>query len=157
MPTLMPSVKLWASSISRTRSKESSVASPRRRSSLLPEQIYGKSSLDLTRRVSEISLSKMDANDSERTLVGTLEVEDLDSRMSPHGQRRHSNSSPDYRSQKDGAIELRVDFFVVEDDRYAVRLGNYTGVWAGTASGSIPQTRSRYFGDHIHQHAYCRV
>ncbi|KHN97607.1 uncharacterized protein MAM_04622 [Metarhizium album ARSEF 1941] len=120
-----------------------------------------------TRRISETSLSNMDVNDSEHTLVDTLEVQDLylygdgdhhqerrslsaHSSTASHGPRPQSNS----QTKDTGCIERRVDYFVVEDDRYAVRFGNYTGIWAGNAGGSVPQTRSRYFGDHIHQHAY---
>ncbi|OAQ62390.1 hypothetical protein VFPPC_14139 [Pochonia chlamydosporia 170] len=133
----MPSVKEWATSFKSSR-----------RSSLDPS------------RTSQVSLSNMDVNDSERTLVNThtLEVQDLQTCTSEQSQDRRSSasSSSDQPSQaKDTrSIERRVDYCVVEDDRYAVRFGNYTGVWAGDAADSVPQTRSRYFGDHIHQQAY---
>lgn len=123
------------------------------------------SSLDpSSRRISETSLSNTDINDSERTLVGTLEVQDLHYYPSGQGRRSLSVVSPtpshqqqpqvNHQSKDGGCIQRRIDYFVIEDDRYAVRFGNYTGVWAGNAGVSVPQTRSRYFGDHIHQHAY---
>ncbi|OAA38351.1 hypothetical protein NOR_06741 [Metarhizium rileyi] len=110
------------------------------------------------RRVMALSMSIMDINDSERTLVGTLEVQDLhhfavdEERQSSPSRRQRPQ--PTEQAKDAGSIERRIDYCVVEDDRYAVRFGNYTGVWAGNAGRSVPQTRSRYFGDHIHQHAY---
>lgn len=53
-------------------------------------------------------------------------------------------------------IQRRVEVCVREDDDvYLVKNGNYTGVWSGDQSGR--QTRSRFFGDHIHQQAYPRA
>ncbi|GAB0134020.1 hypothetical protein EsDP_00002406 [Epichloe bromicola] len=151
----MPSVKDWASSLANINSRESSC---RRRASIADSYF---------RRISETSISNMDVNDSERTLVGSLEVEDMHSSYGmdqEQRQRQLSASSATCRKQgqemeKDNtkdrtSIERRVDYCVVEDDRYALELGNYTGVWAGNTCGSVPQTRSRYFGDHIHQSAY---
>ncbi|KAK2592561.1 hypothetical protein QQS21_009741 [Conoideocrella luteorostrata] len=147
----MPSVKNWATSFAKTSSRDTSC---RRRSSVAESYV---------RRISETSLSNMDVNDSERTLVDTLEVED----MQPYDvcqQRRESrassatashqnqHSAKEYKGPR--SIERRVDYCVVEDDRCAVQFGNYTGVWAGSPGSSVPQKRSRYFGDHIHQNAY---
>ncbi|QPG95610.1 hypothetical protein C2857_001371 [Epichloe festucae Fl1] len=150
----MPSVKHWASSLANINSREFSC---RRRASIADSYV---------RRISETSISNMDVNDSERTLVGSLEVEDMHSYGVDQEQRRRQLSAAPATSRKQGremekdktkyrrSIERRVDYCVVEDDRYALQLGNYTGVWAGNTCGSVPQTRSRYFGDHIHQSAY---
>jgi hypothetical protein len=97
----------------------------------------------------------MDISDSEHTLVGTLDIQDLDHYAAADNRRRSSTSPQPQTQQKDtGSIERRVDYCVVKDDQYAIRFGNYTGVWAGNHGNPVPQTRSRYFGDHIHQHAY---
>ncbi|KAG6004481.1 hypothetical protein E4U21_001053 [Claviceps maximensis] len=107
----------------------------------------------------------MDANNSERTLVNVLEMEKLSScHLDNKRQRQLSTSTAASQEHeqntgknniKDGrTIECRVDYCVVQDDRFAEELGNYTGIWAGDTGKSVPQIRSRYFGDHIHQNSY---
>ncbi|KZZ93854.1 hypothetical protein AAL_05570 [Moelleriella libera RCEF 2490] len=105
----------------------------------------------------------MDINDSEGTLVSTTEIQDA--QRQPLKQPRESlttDSIVERQAQGDlgrnsrdaGSIERRVDYCVVEEAQDAAQYGNYTGVWAGETADSVPQTRSRYFGDHIHQNAY---
>lgn len=106
----------------------------------------------------------MRANDSQGTLVGSLDADDF-SQYGVDQQLRGSLPDPTTPARQysprcgtalrdAGSIELRVDYFVSEDDDCALRHGNYTGVWAGDSGASIPLTRSHYFADHVHQSVY---
>ncbi|KAM4062162.1 hypothetical protein HRG_009010 [Hirsutella rhossiliensis] len=88
-------------------------------------------------------MSQVGRKDGEGAAVETTYVEDGEV-ASPHTGS----------GEKDGrGIQRRVEVCVREDDEvYLVKNGNYTGVWSGAHGGR--QTRSRYFGDHIHQLAY---
>ncbi|KAG5914134.1 hypothetical protein E4U53_004704 [Claviceps sorghi] len=148
----MPSVKDWTESLAEVN--------PRNGTCRQQSFVAGPSA----RRISGPCFSGMDVNNSETTLVDALNMEnmpccDLDRQR----QRQLSTSSAASRGQehdaekntKDaGSIECRVDYCVVQDDRFAGKFGNYTGIWAGETGDAVPQIRSRYFGDHIHQSAY---
>ncbi|KAG6312558.1 hypothetical protein E4U44_003247 [Claviceps purpurea] len=142
-----------------------SIAQENSRKSLCQKSPKAGSSIS---RTSGPCFSKSNINDSERTLVDAMETGNKPA-CGPDGQRQRQLSSfsassdkgqaqsmDDNRTKYQGSIKRRVDYCVVEDDQVAVELGNYTGVWAGDTGESVPQVRSRYFGDHIHQNAYHR-
>ncbi|KAG6274073.1 hypothetical protein E4U47_001652 [Claviceps purpurea] len=142
-----------------------SIAQENSRKSLCQKSPKAGSSIS---RTSGPCFSKSNINDSERTLVDAMETGNKPV-CGPDGQRQRQLSSfsassdegqaqsmDDNRTKYQGSIKRRVDYCVVEDDQVAVELGNYTGVWAGDTGESVPQVRSRYFGDHIHQNAYHR-
>lgn len=88
-------------------------------------------------------------NGSEETMVGTLYLQ----------EKTDPNPRPSPGDESERRIQRRVAVCVVaEDERAPVESGNYTGVWSGDRGGRpVPQTRSRYFGDHIHQRTYVRM
>ncbi|KAG5981076.1 hypothetical protein E4U55_003326 [Claviceps digitariae] len=154
----MPSVKDWVESLAEANSGDSSCQ--RQQQQQRQVLVAGPS----TRRISETCFFEMDVNNSEKTLVGGMEMENMpccDLDQQRHRQLSTSSAASreqEHRTEKvpkdQGSIERRVDYCVVQDDRFAEEFGNYTGIWAGDADNSAPQTRSRYFGDHIHQNAY---
>ncbi|PNY25690.1 Uncharacterized protein TCAP_04371 [Tolypocladium capitatum] len=92
----------------------------------------------------------MSGNDSVETTVAdvcVLEKADTDQQSSGGESERR--------------IQRRVDFCVcvmADDAKGRAKTGNYTGVWSGDKGGRpVPQTRSRYFGDHVHQRMYVRM
>ncbi|KAG5923896.1 hypothetical protein E4U42_004807 [Claviceps africana] len=148
----MSSVKDWIESLAEVHS----------RNGTCPQQpfVAGPSA----RRISETCLVEVGVNNSETTLVNALDMDNMACcDRDQERQRQLSTSSAASREREQGtgkntkdqgSIECRVDYYVVEDDRFAGKFGNYTGIWAGETGDAVPQTRSRYFGDHIHQSAY---
>ncbi|KAG6000491.1 hypothetical protein E4U43_001587 [Claviceps pusilla] len=150
----MPSVKDWVESLPEVNSRDPSCQ----------QQQQSFTTGSSTRCVSEACFFVMDANNSQKTLANALEMETMPC-CDPDQprQRQLSTASAASREQdrgtekntKDrGSIKCRVDYCVVQDDRFAEKFGNYTGIWAGDTGNSVPRIRSRYFGDHVHQNAY---
>ncbi|KND89059.1 hypothetical protein TOPH_06267 [Tolypocladium ophioglossoides CBS 100239] len=93
--------------------------------------------------------TNMNGNDSSESVAGALYIR----------EKTDTDPRPSSGGESERRIQRRIDVCVMaEDERAPVKSGNYTGVWSGDKSGRpVPQTRSRYFGDHIYQRAYVRM
>ncbi len=89
-------------------------------------------------------------DESQNTCVGTVYVIDVSEKVETEVEVVAA-------AESEPQIQRRVEVCVVaEQDECKPTSGNYTGVWSG-AEGKALQTRSRFFGDHIHQRAYVRM
>ncbi|KAJ6441565.1 benzoate 4-monooxygenase cytochrome P450 [Purpureocillium lavendulum] len=126
--------------------------------------------------------NRSDGGESQTTCVGTVYVIDVSekvetevevvtvaaavdgaARVSGSGGGGGGGGGEEGRGEKEHEpqIQRRVEVCVVAaaphaQGRHASESGNYTGVWSGPGEG-VTQTRSRFFGDHIHQRAYVRM
>ncbi|UNI16409.1 hypothetical protein JDV02_002843 [Purpureocillium takamizusanense] len=90
-------------------------------------------------------------DESQTTCIGTVYVIDVSEKVETEVEEVAA------LEESEPQIQRRVEVCVVaEQDGPEATSGNYTGVWTGS-KGRVLQTRSKFFGDHIHQRAYVRM